>query len=91
MNDEKLYKTIDYLSLGHKLFDIFENYTFVNKIHIYQTFKILVNISMRNNKDLMSKLINLTSIKYIYDFLNELLKDINEFIRRESIYSIYLL
>ena len=77
MNDEVLYKTIDYLSLGHKLFDIFENYTYVNKIHIYQTFKILVNISMRKNKDLMSKLINLTSIKYIFDFLCELFKDVN--------------
>ena len=76
MNEEDLYKTIDYLSLGHKLFDIFENYTYVNKIHIYQTFKILVNISMRKNKDLMSKLINLTSVKYIYDFLCELFKDV---------------
>ena len=88
MNDEKLYKTIDYLSLGHKLFDIFENYTFVNKIHIYQTFKILVNISMRKNKDLMCKLINLTSVKYIYDFLCELLKDIN--INRDLICQILL-
>ena len=88
MNDEKLYKTIDYLSLGHKLFDIFENYTYVNKIHIYQTFKILVNISMRKNKDLMSKLINLTSVKYIYDFLCELLKDIN--INRDLICQILL-
>ena len=77
MDDDNLYKTIDYLSLGHKLFDIFENYTFVNKIHIYQTFKILVKISMRKNKDLMSKLINLTSVKYIYEFLFELLNDVN--------------
>ena len=67
---------LNYLSLGHKLFDIFENYTYVNKIHIYQTFKILVNISMRKNKDLMSKLINLTSIKYIYEFLCELFNDV---------------
>ena len=78
MKDENLYKTIDYLSLGHKLFDIFENNIFVNKIHIYQTFRILVNISMRKNKYLMSKLINLTSVKYIYDFLYELLNDIND-------------
>jgi len=78
MSDENLYKAIDYLSLGHKLFDIFENYTFVNKIHIYQTFKILVNISMRKNENLMSKLINLTSIKYINDFLFELLNDVND-------------
>ena len=78
LSDEILFKMIDYLSLGHKLFDIFENYTFVNKIHIYQTFKILVNISMRRNKELMSKLINLTSIKYIHQFLYELLKDVND-------------
>ena len=77
MNNENLYKATDYLSLGHKLFDVFENYTFVNKIHIYQTFKILVNISMRKNKELMSKLMNLTSVKYIYYFLNELLNDVN--------------
>ena len=31
---------------------------------------------MRKNKDLMSKLINLTSVKYIYDFLCELFKDV---------------
>jgi hypothetical protein len=37
--DEILFKVVDYLSLGHKLFDIFENYTFVNKIHVYKTFK----------------------------------------------------
>ena len=78
LSDEILFKMIDYLSLGHKLFDIFENYTFVNKIHIYQTFKILVNNSMRRNKELMSKLINLTSIKYIHQFLYELLKDVND-------------
>ena len=77
MNNENLYKATDYLSLGHKLFDVFENYTFVNKIHIYQTFKILVNISMRKNKELMSKLMKLTSVKYIYYFLNELLNDVN--------------
>ena len=77
MDNENLYKAIDYLSLGHKLFDIFETYTFVNKIHIYQTFKILVNISLRKNKDLMNKLMNLTSVKYIYEFLCELLGDIN--------------
>jgi len=78
MNDEDLYKAIDYLSLGHKLFDIFENHMFVNKIHIYQTFKILVNISMRKNKDVMNKLINLTSVKYINAFLSELLNDVND-------------
>ena len=77
LNEEYLYKIFDYLSLGHKLFDIFENYTYVNKIHIFQTFKILVNISMRKNKDLMSKLINLTSVKYISNFLYEFLNDIN--------------
>ena len=76
--DEILFKVVDYLSLGHKLFDIFENYTFVNKIHVYKTFKILVNISMRKNKELMSKLINQTSIKYIYEFLNNLLEDVND-------------
>ena len=76
--DEILFKVVDYLSLGHKLFDIFENYTFVNKIHVYKTFKILVNISMRKNKELMSKLINQTSIKYIYEFLNNLLESVND-------------
>ena len=77
MNEEKLYDVIDHLTLGFRLFDLFDMYTYVSKIHIYQTFKILVNISMRKNKDLMNKMINLSSVKYIYSFLNELFKDIN--------------
>ena len=76
MNEETLYQVIDHLSLGHKFFDLFEMYNDkVNKIHIYQTFKILVNISMRKNKYLMNKLINLTSISYINNFLSNLFKD----------------
>ena len=60
MDDEKLYKVIDYSCLVYKLFDLFDMFTYVNKIHIYQTFKILVNISMRKNKELMNK------FKYYY-------------------------
>jgi hypothetical protein len=76
MNEENLYQVIDHLSLGHKFFDLFEMYNDkVNKIHIYQTFKILVSISMRKNKNLMNKLINLTSISYINNFLSNLFKD----------------
>ena len=75
MNEEKLYHIIDYYSLIYKLFDLFDMYTYINKIHIYQTFKILVNISMRKNKDLMNKLINPSSVKYIYNFLEELFQE----------------
>ena len=50
-------------------------YSYINKIHIYQTFKILVNISMRKNKDLMNKLINPSSVKYIYNFLFDLFQE----------------
>ena len=75
MNEDNLYRVVDYLSLGYKLFDLFDMYTYINKIHIYQIFKILVNISLRKNKDLMSKLINLTSIKYIYHFLCDLFQE----------------
>ena len=77
INEEKLYEIADHLSLGYRLFDLFDTYTYVNKIHIYQTFKILVNISMRKNKYLMNKMINLSSVKYIYNFLNELFKEPN--------------
>jgi hypothetical protein len=75
MNEDDLYRVVDYLCLGYKLFDLFDMYTYINKIHIYQTFKILVNISLRKNKDLMCKLINLTSIKYIYNFLCDLFQE----------------
>ena len=75
MNEIKLLKTLDYLSLIYKLFELFEAYSYVNKIHIYQTFKILVNISLRKNKDLMNKLINFSSINYIYYFLENLFQE----------------
>ena len=75
MNEDDLYRIVDCLCLGYKLFDLFDMYTYINKIHIYQTFKILVNISLRKNKDLMCKLINLTSIKYIYNFLCDLFQE----------------
>ena len=75
MNEENLYKTIDYLSLGYRLFYLFDMYTYINKIHIYQTFKILLNISMRKNKDLMNKLVNHFSIRYIHNFLFDLFKE----------------
>ena len=75
MNEEKLYNIIDYYSLIYKLFDLFDMYSYINKIHIYQTFKILVNISMRKNKDLMNKLINPSSVKYIYNFLFDLFQE----------------
>lgn len=76
MNEENLYRVTDDLTLGHRLFDLFEMYNDrVNKIHIYQTFKILVNISLRKNKYLMNKVINLTSVTYIKEFLNSLLVD----------------
>ena len=75
MDEEKLYNIIDYYSLIYKLFDLFDMFTYINKIHIYQTFKILVNISMRKNKDLMNKLINPSSVKYIYNFLEELFQE----------------
>ena len=78
MNEENLYRVVDYLSLGYKLFDLFDMYTDINKIHIYQTFKILTNISLRKNKDLMSKLVNITSIKYIYNFLCNLFQEPKE-------------
>ena len=75
MDDDKLYKVIDYSSLVYKLFDLFDMFTYVNKIHMYQTFKILVNISMRKNKELMNKLINQFTIKYIYNFLDDLFQE----------------
>ena len=75
MDDEKLYKVIDYSCLVYKLFDLFDMFTYVNKIHIYQTFKILVNISMRKNKELMNKLINHFTIHYIYNFLDDLFQE----------------
>ena len=77
LNEEHLYRIIDYLSLGYRLFCLFDMYTYINKIHIYQTFKILVNISMRKNKDLMNKLINHSSIRYIHNFLFDLFKEPN--------------
>lgn len=76
MNEENLYQVIDHLSLGYKFFELFQKYIDkVNKIHLYQTFKILVNISMRKNKNMMNKLINLTSITFIKNFLSNLFKD----------------
>ena len=78
LDENKLFKIIDDLNLGHKLFDLFEIYPRSNKIHEYQTFKILVNISMKKNKDTMSKLVNPTSIKFCKDRLLALFENIIE-------------
>ena len=78
LDESELFKIIDDLNLGHKLFDLFEIFPKNNKIYKYQTFKILVNISMKKNKDTMSKLVNPTSVEFCKNQLLNLFKNIIE-------------